>query len=125
MKMRINKQALLLLLSTFLVAGCATEQELYYWGEYEELVYNTYIEPGSADPQTQINQLTTDLQKTEAAGKRVAPGIYAHLAYMYAIQGKDSQSKSAFMKEMALFPESSKFINGMMKRAMQQGASQQ
>jgi len=123
--MRINIQALLLLFSTLLATGCATKQELYYWGEYEELVYNTYIEPGSADPQTQIDKLTTDLQKTEANGQRVAPGIYAHLGYMYAIQGKDSQSKSAFIKEMALFPESTKFINGMMNRAMQQEATQQ
>lgn len=122
--MNSNKWYMLSLLSAFLVTGCATDKEIYYWGEYEELIHDAYVKPGSADPQTQIEKLSADLQKAEAMGKKTAPGIYAHLGYLYAIQGKDSQSKSAFMEELALYPESSVFINGMMNRAMQHEENQ-
>ncbi len=113
------KWYMLLLLCIFLVAGCATKKEIYYWGEYEQLIHDAYINPGSADPATQIEKLNADIQKSEAKGKRVAPGIYAHLGYLYALEGKDSQSKAAFMQEQTLYPESTVFIEGMLNRAKQ------
>ena len=90
---------------------------MYYWGEYEQLIHDAYVKPGSADPQTQINTLTTDLQKTEAAGKKVPPGIYAHLGFLYAMQGMKAESKEAFMVERSLYPESIVFIDGLLNRA--------
>lgn len=121
--MSLNKWFMLPLLSVFLVAGCATNKEMYYWGEYEQLVYNSYVKPGSADPQTQIEKITADIQKSEAMGKKTAPGINAHLGFLYAIDGKDSKSKEAFMEERSLYPESSVFIDGMMNRAMKNEAN--
>ena len=82
------------------------------------------MKPGSADPATQIEKLNTDIQKTEAMGKRVAPGIYAHLGFLYAIEGKDSQSKAAFRQEEALYPESTVLIEGMLNRAMKNKENQ-
>jgi hypothetical protein len=122
--MKLSKLPLLLIVCATLITGCATNKDIYYWGEYETLIHNSYIEPGSADPQTQIEKLNVDLQKAEAKGKRIAPGIYAHLGFLYAMQGKDSQSKAAFMEERTLYPESSIFIDGMMKRAAQNGGNQ-
>jgi len=117
--MNMNLWRTLLLLCIFLMAGCATNKDMYYWGEYEELIHDAYVKPGSADPSTQIEKLNTDIQKTKAMGKRVAPGIYAHLGYLYALEGKDSQSKTAFKQEQTLYPESTVFIEGMLNRAMQ------
>lgn len=117
--MKINTRNTLLLLCLFLAVGCATKKEIYYWGEYEKLIHDAYIKPGSADPATQIEKLKADIQKSEAKGKRVAPGIYAHLGYLYALEGKDSQSKAAFNQEQTLYPESKVFIEGMLNRAMQ------
>jgi hypothetical protein len=117
--MNMNLWRTLLLLCIFLVAGCATKKEIYYWGEYEQLIHDAYINPGSADPATQIEKLNADIQKSEAKGKRVAPGIYAHLGYLYALEGKDSQSKAAFKQEQTLYPESTVFIEGMLNRAKQ------
>lgn len=115
--MNLNKYFIVSLLSLFLVAGCATNKEMYYWGEYEQLIHDAYVEPGSADPQTQIEKLNADIQKSEGLGKKSAPGIYAHLGFLYAVQGKDSQSKTAFMEERSLYPESAIFIDGMLNRA--------
>lgn len=117
--MDINKWRVLVLLSIFLMAGCTPKKEIYYWGEYEQLIHDAYIKPGSVDPATQIEKLNTDIQKTEAVGKRVAPGIYAHLGFLYAIEGKDSLSKEAFKQEQTLYPESKAFIEGMLNRARQ------
>lgn len=104
--------------SLFFVAGCATNKEIYYWGEYEQLIHDAYVLPGSADPQTQIEKLNTDLQKTEELGKKPAPGIYAHLGFLYAIEGRQSESKTALMEERLLYPESEIFIDGMMSRSL-------
>ena len=122
--MNMNKWSALSLLSIFLMAGCATNKEIYYWGEYEQLIHDAYTKPGSADPATQIEKLNADIQKTEAMGKRVAPGIYAHLGFLYAVEGKDSQSKAAFKQEQTLYPESNTFIEGMLNRARQNKENQ-
>jgi len=109
----------LTLVGIFLIAGCATNKDIYYWGNYEELIHASYMKPGSADSTTQIEKLNTDIQKSEALGKRIAPGIYAHLGFLYALEGKDSQSKAAFRQEEALYPESTVWIEGMLNRARQ------
>ncbi len=112
-----------LLISTVL-SGCGfVNKDIYYWGEYENIVYQSYVAPGEMDVQTQIEQLNTDLQKTEAAGKKIAPGIYAHLGMLYAKQGKHTQSRAALLQEKTLFPEAGVLIDGMLSRAAKnQGA---
>lgn len=117
--MNMNKWHPLVLLSIFLITGCTTNKDIYYWGEYEQLIHDAYIKPGSADPATQIEKLNADIQKAQGMGKRVAPGIYAHLGFLYAVEGKDSQSKTAFQQEQTLYPESTIFIDGMLNRARQ------
>ncbi|MEY8212445.1 MAG: DUF4810 domain-containing protein [Colwellia sp.] len=115
--MRINIFLIGALLSVLFISGCATQKDMYHWGEYEQLVYDSYINPGSSDAQAQISKLNVDIQQSENQGKRVAPGIYAHLGFMYAIQGKESQSQAAFLEEKSLYPESKVFIEGMLDRA--------
>lgn len=93
--------ALLLLLT-----GCATNKQHYHWGSYESLVYKMYNKPGEAEPVTQVDKLTQDIQMAEASGKPVPPGVHAHLGFMYAAQGNVEQSKAAFLQEKSLYPES-------------------
>jgi hypothetical protein len=107
-----------------LMTGCATNKNIYYWGDYEQLIHDAYMKPGSADTATQIEKLTADIDKAAATGKRVPPGIYAHLGFLYAMEGKDSQSKAAFKQEEDLYPESIPLIEGMMKRAGQKEEKQ-
>ncbi|SMN14362.1 DUF4810 domain-containing protein [Bathymodiolus heckerae thiotrophic gill symbiont] len=100
-----------------LLTSCVTNKNIYYWGEYESIVRQSYVEPGAMDVQTQIEKLNTDLQKTESAGKKVAPGVYAYLGVLYAEQGKYTQSRTALLKEKTLFPEANVLIDGMLNRA--------
>ncbi|MCV2403257.1 DUF4810 domain-containing protein [Marinomonas sp. C2222] len=116
--MKANKgfKATLIILSMLVLGGCASKQTTFYWGEYESLIYDMYIEPGSADSTTQISTLLADIQKAEAKNIPIAPGIHAHLGYMYALEGNIDQSIAEFATEKSLYPESATLIDGMLKR---------
>ncbi|MBR7888227.1 DUF4810 domain-containing protein [Marinomonas sp. A79] len=111
-----KSSTVLLALVLLALSGCASQKSTFYWGEYEDLLYSMYIEPGSADSTTQISTLVADIEKAEANNIPVAPGIHAHLGYMYALEGNVAQSKAEFMTEKSLFPESAVLIDGMMNR---------
>ena len=100
------------------LTGCSlTSSTTYYWGNYESLLYDMYVEPGKATPQIQIHKLTTDIQQAENKGKTVPPGVYAHLGFMYSIDGNIEAATNAFNKEKALYPDSQILIDGMLTRA--------
>ncbi|CAG9001140.1 MAG: hypothetical protein CENE_03157 [Candidatus Celerinatantimonas neptuna] len=104
-------------LPLLLLSGCASKPKpVFYWGDYETLIYQMYMKPGSADPATQISKLTVDIQKAHAKGLPIAPGIHAHLGYMYILDGKPALAREEFLKEKQLYPESASFIDGIIKR---------
>lgn len=100
------------------VAGCAsTDKNQYHWEEYEPLVYKTHISPDEAPPLLQIEMLEADIAKAYKNKKFVAPGVYAHLGLMYAAAGNKELAVTALNKEKELFPESTKFIDGLIERS--------
>lgn len=109
--------ALTVLVTLLLSSGCATQKPpLYRWGAYEQLVYQMYAEPGKAEPGMQVAKLSEDIGRTQAEGKRVPPGVYAHLGYMHYLQGNQGAAMSAFAAEKALFPESAVFVDAILNR---------
>lgn len=100
------------------LSGCATNKTQYYWGEYENLVYQTHIKPEEASPFIQIEKLQADIQKAEAANQSIPPGLYAHLGLMYAANGDKSLALDSLNKEKELFPESTQFIDGLINRSV-------
>jgi len=99
-----------------MLSGCATSQSLYYWGDYEDLLYQMYLEPGEADSATQVAKLREDISKASAAGKPVSPGLHGHLGYMYFLQGDAHAAVLEFETEKKLFPESAVFVDGFLGR---------
>ncbi|MDO8845746.1 MAG: DUF4810 domain-containing protein [Methylicorpusculum sp.] len=104
--------------SCLFVSGC-TPPSLYYWGEYEDMIYQMYSEPGSADPATQIAKIREDIGIASESGKQIPPGLHAHLGYMYYLQGDTQSAFLEFAAEKQLFPESAIFIDGLMSRIKQ------
>jgi hypothetical protein len=98
------------------LSACAPQKTLYDWGSYEQLVYEMYAKPGKADPGTQIAKLTEDVARINAEGRHVAPGVHAHLGYLYYTQGQSALAQEEFLIEKQLFPESAVFIDGMLAR---------
>lgn len=115
------KTLFLLLIIVLVSSGCVTaKQDLYYWGQYESLLLKMYVKQDSVDPDSQIERLSRDLEIAESQGKQVPPGVFLHLGFMYAMKGEPAQAETAFNNEQERFPESSVFIDGMMKRAYNQ-----
>ncbi len=95
----------------------------YHWGNYESLIYDMYAQPGKATSAIQIDKLNEDIQQAENNGKPVPPGLYAHLGFMYSIEGNVAAANQAFAEETHLYPDSKTLINGMLERAKAFGAS--
>ncbi len=114
----MNRKFLVITFCALMLSGCVSQNtSQYYWGEYEKLLYDMYHKPGEATPALQIEKLNLDIQKAQDSGKPVHPGLYAHLGFMYAIDGQSELSIQAFMKEKELFPDSAILVDGIMQRA--------
>jgi len=104
------------LLALSLSACVEAPKPLYYWGNYEQLVYDMYKNPGNATPEVQLQKLNQDIQIAQNKGLRVAPGIYAHIGMLYASMGDAGSAKAALEQEQQLYPESTQFVSGLIKR---------
>jgi len=111
-------------LSIMVAALCALSacapKSIYYWGRYEDLIYDMYVNPGKADPGTQVARLTEDIDKAHAQGQPVPPGVHAHLGYLYYQQGNLGGAEQEFRTEKKLFPESTPFVEGVLQRMRRQ-----
>ena len=95
--------------------GCASKS-LYYWGHYEDSIYDMYMKPGKASLPDEILRLETQIEKTAASGQFVPPGLHAHLGYLYTMEGDYATALVHFQTEKAKFPESTQFIDGIIER---------
>lgn len=98
----------------FALSACKTTEPLYYHGTYNTAVY-TYLKGDESTPAEQIASLQQVIQTAEANGKRIAPGIHAHLGLLYFDAGNSDLGKQHFEHEKALFPESAKYLDFLLK----------
>ncbi|MCW3481026.1 DUF4810 domain-containing protein [Neisseriaceae bacterium JH1-16] len=104
----------LALFSAVLLAGCSTPPKtLYQWEGYQPQVYEYFKGQGNAE---QITVLEQDLQKIRAKGNMPPPGYHAHLGLLYAAIGKDDQMVQQFQTEKELFPESTPYMDFLLKK---------
>ncbi|MEE1865499.1 MULTISPECIES: DUF4810 domain-containing protein [Pseudomonas] len=108
------------LLGGVLLTGCTSHKPLYQWESYQPQVYQ-YFKGESKEAQAEA--LERDLQKIRAKSGAVPPGYHAQLGLLYSSLGKDDQMIQQFQTEKALFPESTAYMDFLMKNA-QQGAKQ-
>lgn len=73
-----------------------------------------YLQPQKALPEIQIIKLNQDIDNTNNAGKKVPPGVHAHLGYMYFLAGDLDSAEKHLAIERKLFPESEVFINRLL-----------
>ncbi len=103
-----------------LLTGCAarTTPPLYQWDGYQPQVYEYF--KGQKSPQEQIDALEKSLQVIRAKGNTPPPGFHAHLGMLYASIGQDQQAQQELSAEKQLFPESSTYMDFLMKKSKQQ-----
>jgi len=92
---------------------CHTTQPLYL-GNYEELIYASYVTPGKLPPESQVEILEKDYQQSRAANKRMPPGWHAPLGYLYYQLGKPDEARRELSTEKAEFPESGTFMDRLL-----------
>ncbi len=107
-----NSILLFLLLA---LGGCAS-QTIYYWGHYQELLYDQYQTPGKSTPETQVLKLEEDIEVARSKNKPLPPGFFAHLGYQYLQMGRTEDAKVSFESEKRQFPESAVLMDRFLKK---------
>ena len=97
------------------LAGCGSTS-YYEWGRYEDSVYQVTVRPGGFDLQAEIDSLEQQLEKTAAKQRPVPPGLHAHVGFLHSIAGNLDAARSHFVEEKTLYPESAKFMDGLLAR---------
>lgn len=103
-----------------LLTGCAANRPapLYQWDGYQPQVYEYF--KGQTSPQQQIDALEKSLQQIRAKGNTPPPGFHAQLGMLYASVGKDQQAQQELQAKKQLFPESSTYMDFLLKKSKQQ-----
>lgn len=97
------------------LAACKTTEPTYYYGAYPEAVYS-YFKADSTSISQQIIILEQIIEQARGKGKPVAPGVHAHLGMLYFESGDAEQGATHFEQEKALFPESTTYLDFLMKK---------
>lgn len=103
-----------LIASAFLF-GCASHQTHYAWGQYDDSLYKYYKDPADAD--AYMKTLEQVVQASDKAQRLVAPGLYAEYGYMLLQKKRAAEAIVYFDKEKKAWPESTYFMDGMIKNA--------
>ncbi|AQT61957.1 MULTISPECIES: DUF4810 domain-containing protein [Cellvibrio] len=98
------------------LTGCVNNQTTYHWGNYEQVVYDMYKNPGEATADQQLTKLRQDVEIAASKGKPVPPGVFAHMGMLYASMGNSEQAKLSLNEELAHYPESAIFVDGLLTR---------
>jgi hypothetical protein len=108
--MKKQSHHFLLLGLLILLSGCATPTT-YHWGEYEEQVYVMYAAPDQGTVASQLDVLELDIEKARLKNQPLAPGIRAHMGFLYFQAGRNDEARQAFEAEKAAFPESAQLMD--------------
>ncbi|MFZ9596042.1 MAG: DUF4810 domain-containing protein [Bdellovibrionia bacterium] len=111
----MNQSWALALLVACFGSACASPT-LYYWGQYEEVLYRSYLKPGEWPPLAQIQILEKDEQKASAQGRALPPGFYAHLGFLYFETGQFDQARRSFEREKQRFPGSAPLMDRFLRK---------
>ena len=106
--MKRNCLASFLLL--LVIAGCATQQPLYYWGNYSQTLYKYKKSPQQQTLEAHKTSLVNIIEESKKQNKRVPPGICCEYGYILLKEGKTQEAKYYFEMEEKNYPESKVFI---------------
>lgn len=110
------KLLLLAFVASAVLTGCKTTEPLYYYGDYQQTVYS-YFKGNETSAAEQIGALEQAIEVAGARGKAIAPGVHAHLGMLYFESGSPEQGSMHFEQEKALFPESTVYLDFLIKSA--------
>lgn len=118
MKKCISLSVLLSLGAMSLLTGCgAKPAPLYNYEGYSQNYYNYKKTPSPESLEKLIEVMEEDAANTnDSRAKRVPPGLYANLGYLYLKSNDKKKAVIFFEKEKSIYPESSKFMDKLIKK---------
>lgn len=107
-----------------LMTACAGTPSYYEWGPYSDAVWRATSGDGQLDIGADIDALNATVEKAAMGGKRVPPGMHAHIGMLYARRGELDTALAAFESEKELFPESAHFMDLLIGRIRGDGSDE-
>lgn len=101
-----------------LFSGCVNQSKpLYNYGNYNESYY-AYKKDLNAESMLVLQKSIEKVIKNagESTARRVPPGMYANLGYIYLKNGKINEAIANFEKEKVIYPEAAHFMDRMIKK---------
>lgn len=106
--------------------GCASDNRTYYWSSYQ---WDSYSGPafgrsqGGPDSKKFERTLKRIIERSDASGRKVAPGLLAEYGYLFFRRGEVDSAVLYFEREAREWPESTAFMNRMIEQAREGSGS--
>lgn len=113
--MRTKNVRLAVLAVAATLAGCATSQTGYRWGNYDSALYAHYKNP--QDQKAYVASLKAIVLESDRAGVKPPPGICAEYGFALFESGNSVEAVTWFQREMDAWPESRPFLEKMVVNA--------
>ncbi|MBB6520363.1 DUF4810 domain-containing protein [Pseudoteredinibacter isoporae] len=113
----------LLFVSSLLLGACASQPKAsFYWGSYQKGLYDSYKNPGADNVGEQIEAIQASIEHAKSKDLKLAPGLYAHLAYLHLQQGNPDLARQYFKVEAQEFPEAKVFMDRLISNLDNHGS---
>lgn len=93
-----------------LLSACKTTKPLYYHGTYQSNLYE-HFKAEEVSIEEQISQLHQTIELASTENLPIAPGIQAHLGYLYLKSNNIEHGLDYLKREKVMYPESTKYID--------------
>jgi len=99
----MNKKLIFIILLVLIGTGCASNNQLYDWGQYEQTLFVFYHDP--AHKEQALNDYLIFVQEHEG-NPTLAPGLYAEAGTFLLEQGDVEGAVAFYRMEHDRWPES-------------------
>ena len=110
------KKLFFAIVAALALSSCNTTQSLYSWHDYEDATYQ-YRKKTTEELQVKmLEQYKKVIEKQKGTRGTIPPGLYAEYGYQLCKSGKQAEGLDFMKKEIALYPESEKYISRIIKQ---------
>lgn len=107
----LNIKTIFVVFFSIVLTGCATNSNLYQWGGYDAMLYQSYKNP---EKSVEFRKgLELHIQKMEQSNQKIAPGLYAELGTLYLQEGDNNKAVAMYAKERDAWPESKGLMDSL------------
>lgn len=112
----MNRIHIILFLILSFIVGCATQEPLYYWGNYSQTLYKYKKLPKEENLEAHKACLVKIIEESNKRNKKTPPGVCCEYGYILLKEGKTQQQALYYFEmEEKNYPESKVFIDRLKK----------